>query len=130
MGRPLVELAGVHFNLGRAATAVVAARAAWAAGCAEVDAASTRTTQVGGRRPPTEADELRLLAYSAQALGACEAAMNHLGKVMGGNGLREGHPFERRQRDFRAMPLHINAHEDRVAERVGRWVLGLDPGRF
>jgi hypothetical protein len=56
--------------------------------------------------------------------------MGHLGKVTGGNGLREGHRFERRQRDFRAMPLHINAHEDRVAERVGRWVLGLDPGRF
>jgi alkylation response protein AidB-like acyl-CoA dehydrogenase len=128
MGRPLVDLAGVHFNLGRAAAAIVAARAVWAAGCREVDARIAATDQ--GPCPPTEADELRLLAYSAQALAACESAMGHLGKVMGGNGLREGHRFERRQRDFRAMPLHINAHEDRVAERVGRWVLGLDPGRF
>jgi alkylation response protein AidB-like acyl-CoA dehydrogenase len=124
MGRPLVDLAGVHFNMGRAASAIVAARATWLAGCAEVDA------RIDAATPPAEADDLRLLAYSAQALAACERAMGHLGKVAGGNGLRERHPFERRQRDFQAMPLHINAHEDRVAERVGRWVLGLDPGRF
>jgi alkylation response protein AidB-like acyl-CoA dehydrogenase len=46
-------------------------------------------------------------------------------RVLGGNGLREGQPFERRYRDFQAMPLHINAHPDRVSEQLGRHALGL-----
>ncbi|MBI3798391.1 MAG: hypothetical protein HY268_15690 [Deltaproteobacteria bacterium] len=37
----------------------------------------------------------------------------------------KGGSFERRYRDFQAMPLHINAHPDRVAELVGKFVLGL-----
>jgi hypothetical protein len=46
-------------------------------------------------------------------------------RVMGGNGLREGPAFERRFRDLQAMPLHINAHQDRVSEQFGRHLLGL-----
>ena len=56
--------------------------------------------------------------------------MHHLLKVVGGNGLRERHPFERRYRDFQSMPLHINAHEDRVTERLGRQLLGLPLDKF
>jgi alkylation response protein AidB-like acyl-CoA dehydrogenase len=124
MGRPMSQMAGVHFNLGRAATAVLAARSTYEAACAGVDA------RIDAGAIPTEADHLRQMAASTHALAACEVAMGHLRKVMGGNGLREGHRFERRQRDLQAMPLHINAHEDRVSERVGRYLLGLDPGLF
>ena len=46
-------------------------------------------------------------------------------RVLGGNGLRESTSFERRFRDYQAMPLHINAHPDRVAEAYGRHLLGL-----
>ena len=44
---------------------------------------------------------------------------------IGGNGLREGGNFERRHPDYQAMPLHINAHRDRVTEQIGRHLLGL-----
>jgi alkylation response protein AidB-like acyl-CoA dehydrogenase len=74
---------------------------------------------------PSEGDELQQAAGAAFALDACNQAMQHLLKVAGGNGLRQQHPFERRYRDFQAMPLHINAHEDRVTERLGRHLLGL-----
>jgi alkylation response protein AidB-like acyl-CoA dehydrogenase len=59
------------------------------------------------------------------ALQQCEDAMRLLLRVMGGNGLREGSAFERRFRDLQAMPLHINAHQDRVSEQFGRHLLGL-----
>ena len=52
--------------------------------------------------------------------------MKLLLRVMGGNGLREGENFERRYRDLQAMPLHINAHRDRVSEHSGRHLLGLE----
>jgi hypothetical protein len=70
------------------------------------------------------------MALSVDALARCDTAAGHLRKVLGGNGLREGHSFERRQRDLSAMGVHINAHEDRVSERVGRHLLGLEPGLF
>ncbi len=124
MGRPMTELAGVHFNLGRAAKERAGARAAVAQGCREVD------DRIAAAVAPTEADELRLAALSAFALEACDRAMHHLLKVVGGNGLREQHPFERRYRDFQSMPLHINAHEDRVTERWGRHLLGLPLDKF
>jgi alkylation response protein AidB-like acyl-CoA dehydrogenase len=124
MGRPMADLAGVHFNIGRAAVALHGARAAVAQGCAAVDA------RIAAAVPPDERDELDQMATAAFALEACERAMGHVAKVLGGNGLRERHPFERRRRDFAAMPLHINAHEDRVAERMGRHLLGLDLDKF
>jgi alkylation response protein AidB-like acyl-CoA dehydrogenase len=124
MGRSMTELAGVHFNVGRAAKELAGARAAVAQGGGEVD------RRISAAIAPTEADELRLAALSAFALEACDRAMHHLLKVVGGNGLRERHPFERRYRDFQPMPLHINAHEDRVTERLGRQLLGLPLDKF
>jgi hypothetical protein len=53
----------------------------------------------------------------------------HHAQVVGGNGLQNG-TFERRYRDFQPMPLHINAHEDRVTERLGRHLLGLPLDKF
>jgi alkylation response protein AidB-like acyl-CoA dehydrogenase len=124
MGRPMAELAGVHFNLGRAAKELAGAEGAVAHACAEVDA------RFAAGVAPTETGELRLAALSAFALEAGERAMYHLLKVVGGNGLRERHPFERRHRDFQTMPVHINAHEDRVTERLGRHLLGLPLDKF
>lgn len=119
MGRPMAELPGVHFNFGRAAGALLGARAAVAEGCAAVDG------RIAAGVGPSESGDLQAAAAAAFALDACNQAMQHLLKVAGGNGLRQRHPFERRYRDFQAMPLHINAHEDRVSERLGRHLLGL-----
>jgi alkylation response protein AidB-like acyl-CoA dehydrogenase len=124
MGRPMTELTGVHFNLGRAAKELAGAEGAIAQACAEIDG------RMANAITPTETAELRLAALSAFALEACERSMRHLLKVVGGNGLRERHPFERRHRDFQTMPLHINAHEDRVSERLGRHLLGLPLDKF
>jgi hypothetical protein len=60
------------------------------------------------------------------ALRLCDEAMRLILRVLGGNGLREGASFERRCRDVQAMPLHINAHPDRVSEQYGRHLLGLE----
>ena len=48
----------------------------------------------------------------------------------GVNVLREGGSFERRYRDFRAMPLHINVHQDRVTHQLGRFVLAIERDPF
>jgi alkylation response protein AidB-like acyl-CoA dehydrogenase len=74
---------------------------------------------------PSETDCLRQLAASMIALRLCDDAMRLILRVLGGNGLREGQSFERRYRDMQAMPLHINAHPDRVSEQYGRHLLGL-----
>ena len=124
MGRSMRDLPGVHFNLGRAALAATSARAACLAGCAEVDA------RIDAGVIPTEDDYLRQMALAADALARADTADAHLRKVLGGNGLREGHRFERRHRDLGAMSIHINAHEDRISERVGRHLLGLEPELF
>ena len=124
MGRSMRDLPGVHFNLGRAALAVTSARAACLAGCAEVDA------RIDAGVIPTEDDYLRQMALAADALARADTADAHLRKLLGGNGLREGHRFERRHRDLGAMSIHINAHEDRISERVGRHLLGLEPELF
>ena len=55
--------------------------------------------------------------------------MDQILTVLGGNGLRESGTFERRYRDVLAMPLHINAHPDRVYDRVGRLLLDAAPQR-
>src|SRR5205085_8958 len=111
MGRAMKDLPGVQFNLGRAAIALASARATYEAGCAEVDA------RIDAGRIPSEEDQLRQMALSVDALSRCDAAAGQLRKVLGGNGLRESHPFERRQRDLAALGVHIHAHQERVTER-------------
>lgn len=112
--RPLVQV-----NLGQAQVNVNAARDTVLVALEQTD------ERIIAQRIPTEADYLRQLAASVAALQLCSQAMQLLQRVMGGNGLREGPAFERRLRDFQAMPLHINAHQDRVNEQVGRNLLGL-----
>ena len=113
--RPAVQL-----NIGQAGAAITCARAAVQTGCAETDA------RIEAEITPTETDYLRQLGYSMTAIRLCDEAMRLLLRVQGGNGLREGGSFERRYRDFQAMPLHINAHPDRVAELVGKHLLGVE----
>lgn len=113
------ERPAVQLHIGEAAAAISAARAAVYTGCAETDA------RIDAGQTPTEAEYLRQLSYPMTALRLCDEAMRLLLRVQGGNGLREGGAFERRYRDFQAMPLHINAHPDRVAELLGKFVLGL-----
>jgi alkylation response protein AidB-like acyl-CoA dehydrogenase len=121
MGAKMVDLPMVPMRLGEAAAMVAAARAAVTVGCAEVD------DRIAAGVAPTEADHTRQLALSAQALRLCRDAMEHVLLVLGGNGLREGGSFERRYRDVAAMPLHINAHPDRVYDKVGRQLIGVAP---
>ena len=96
------------------------ARASVERGCRETD------ERIAAGVPPTESHYLRQLGASMTAIRLCDDAMRLLLRVMGGNGLREGPSFERRYRDFQAMPLHINAHVDRVSEQVGRHLLGFE----
>jgi 4-hydroxyphenylacetate 3-monooxygenase len=119
MGTKMVERPTIHVNLGFARAAVNAARDTVYAALGETD------QRIDAAQTPTEADYLRQLAASMQAISLCDDAMRLILRVLGGNGLREGTDFERRYRDFQAMPLHINAHKDRVAEQVGRNLLGL-----
>ncbi len=113
--RPMVQV-----NLGQAAAKIASARSVVQTGCRETD------ERIHAGVAPTEADYLRQLSLSMAALELCDDAMKLLLRVLGGNGLREGNDFERRYRDMQAMPLHINAHRDRVSEQLGRHVLGLD----
>jgi two-component flavin-dependent monooxygenase len=119
MGTRMVERPTIHVNLGQAGAMIRAARAAVFGACAETDA------RIAEGIAPTEADYLDQLAASMMALRLCDDAMRLILRVLGGNGLREGQAFERRYRDFQAMPLHINAHPDRVSEQYGRHLLGL-----
>lgn len=119
MGTKMVERPTIHVNLGAARAFVNAARDTVYAAMAETD------ERIRSGITPTEADYLRQLAASMQAISLCDDAMRLILRVLGGNGLREGTDFERRYRDFQAMPLHINAHRDRVTEQVGRHMLGL-----
>ena len=119
-GTKVAERPAVQLNIGQAAAAISSARAAVLTGCAETDA------RIEAGIIPTETDYLRQLGYSMTALRLCDEAMRLLLRVQGGNGLREGGSFERRYRDFQAMPLHINAHPDRVSELVGKHLLGVN----
>lgn len=123
MGQAMVTRPTIQVNLGHAAALVAAAAATMETGCNEVD----RRIQAG--TTPTEADYLRQMALATSALDQLSRAMDLLLRSQGGNGLREGGSFERRWRDFQAMPLHINAHQDRTHHQLGRFVLGeaLDP---
>jgi len=118
-GVKVAERPTVQLNLGQAAAAVAAARAAVYAGCDETDA------RIAAGVTPSEADYLRQSSYPMIALRLCDEALRLILRVQGGNGLREGGSFEQRYRDFQAMPLHINAHPDRVGELVGKFLLGV-----
>ncbi len=119
MGTKMVERPTIHVNLGQAGAMIKAARAAVFEACARTDA------RIAAATTPSETDYLDQLAASMMALRLCDEAMRLILRVLGGNGLREGQAFERRYRDFQAMPLHINAHPDRVSEQYGRHLLGL-----
>lgn len=118
-GVKMIERPTIHVNLGQAGTLIKAAGDTVLKACAETDA------RIEAAATPSETDYLRQLGASMQALACCDDAMRLVLRVLGGNGLREGATFERRYRDFQAMPLHINAHRDRVTEQLGRHLLGL-----
>lgn len=120
MGVKMVERPTVHLNLGQAQTALTAASDTVLNACQQTDG------RIADQQTPTEANYLEQIGASARALALCEEAMTLITRVLGGNGLREGDDFERRLRDFHAMPLHINAHRDRVNEQIGRHLLGLE----
>jgi hypothetical protein len=74
---------------------------------------------------PTEGDYFRQTSAGMQAVLLCDTAMKLRLRIAGGNGF-QGSDFERRFRDFQAMPLHINGHVDRVTEQLGRISVGLE----
>jgi 3-hydroxy-9,10-secoandrosta-1,3,5(10)-triene-9,17-dione monooxygenase len=118
-GTKMVERPTIHVNLGRARAKLNAAIDTVYAACAETDARIIESAL------PNEGDYLRQCAAGMEAVLLCEDVMGLVLRVLGGNGLRQGTDFERRYRDFQAMPLHINGHVDRVTEQMGRHSLGL-----
>jgi alkylation response protein AidB-like acyl-CoA dehydrogenase len=120
LGTRMADRPTIHVNLGRVDALINAASDTVFAALAETDA------RVAVGRLPAEADYFRQTLAGMQAVHLCEEAMRLLLRVLGGNGLREGTDFERRYRDFQAMPLHINGHIDRVTEQAGRLLLGLE----
>ena len=114
----------MQINLGKAMSLTASAKAAVEMACIEVD------RRIEGEVVPTEADYFRQQAIISMAVNQLIEAMELLHKSQGGNGLREGAPLERRRRDFAAMPLHINAHEDRITHQVGRLMLGIERAPF
>ena len=117
LGKQMVSHPTVQLNLGQATTLLLAAAATAETACRQVD----ERIEAGQR--PSEADYLRQMAQGSAALRQLSEVMDLLQRSQGGNGLRQGGTFERRYRDFQAMPLHINAHRDRVDLRLGRHVL-------
>ena len=124
LGRKMIERPTVQINIGRALALVASARAAVTAACREVD------DRIDARRAPDQADYVRQQAIVSMAVEQLAEAMDLLARTQGGNGLREGSVFDRRLRDFRAMPLHINVHQDRVTHQVGRLALGIELDPF
>ena len=118
-GTKMADRPTIHVNLGRARALINAATDTVYAALAETDA------RIQAQVMPTEGDYFRQTAAGMQAVLLCEEAMGLVLRVLGGNGLREGTDFERRYRDFLAMPLHINGHVDRITEQLGRISLGL-----
>lgn len=120
LGTKMIEKATIHLNLGRARALINAATDTVYAAMAETDA------RIAAGMVPTEGDYFRQTAAGMQAVLLCDEAIKLILRILGGNGLREGTDFERRYRDFQAMPLHINGHIDRITEQLGRISLGLD----
>jgi alkylation response protein AidB-like acyl-CoA dehydrogenase len=119
LGVKMVERPTIHVNLGQAGALIGAARAVVR------DASGGTDARIAAGTVPTEGDYLDQMAAGMTAARMCDEAMRLILRVLGGAGLREGPAFERRYRDLQAMPLHINAHPDRVAEQFGRNLLGL-----
>lgn len=124
MGGKMVERPAVQINLGKATSLVAAAAAAIETACRQVD------QRIEGDVVPNEADYFRQQAIVSMAVNQLIEAMDLLQRSQGGTALREGGTFDRRRRDFSAMPLHINVHEDRITHQVGRLMLGLDLAPF
>lgn len=124
MGKAMVTRPTIQVNLGEAAALVAAAAATMEVACVDVD------RRIEAEQIPTEADYLRQMALATSALRQLDDAMNLLMRSQGGNALRESGSFSRRYRDFQAMPLHINAHQDRVHHQLGRFVLGEELEAF
>ena len=124
MGGKMVEKAPAQVNIGRAAALLSSARAAVESACLELD------QRIAAGIVPDEADYLRQMSIVSMSVEQLAEAMRLLERTQGGNGLREGGAFERRYRDFRAMPLHINVHQDRVTHQLGRFVLDIERDAF
>ena len=124
MGKVMVTRPTVQVNLGQATALIAAAAATVEAACRAVDERIARGDK------PGEAEYLSQMALATSAINQLAEAMHLLMRCHGGNGLREGGAFERRWRDFSAMPLHINVHQDRVHHQLGRFVLGEDLEAF
>lgn len=124
MGAAMVERPTVQINIGRALSLTASAQAAITEASAEVD----RRIEAG--RVPDTADYYRQQAIVSMAVEQLDEAMSLLTRSQGGTALREGADFDRRARDFRAMPLHINVHQDRVTHQVGRLGLGVELAPF
>jgi alkylation response protein AidB-like acyl-CoA dehydrogenase len=120
-GTRMADRPTIHVNLGRARALLEAATDTVYAAMAETDA------RIEAEAIPTEGDYFRQTSAGMQAVLLCDEVMKLILRVLGGNGLREGTAFERRYRDFQAMPLHINGHIDRITEQLGRIQLGLEP---
>jgi 4-hydroxyphenylacetate 3-monooxygenase len=119
-GTRMIEKPTIHVNIGRAQALLNAATDTVYAAMAETDA------RIKDLVAPTEGDYFRQTSAGMQAVLLCDEALKLLLRVSGGNGLREGTDFERRFRDFQAMPLHINGHVDRLTEQLGRISVGLE----
>ena len=119
-GTKMGEKSTIHVNLGKIRSLLNAATDTVYAALRETDARTER------RITPTEGDYFRQCAGGMQAVQLCDESLKLLLRTMGGNGLREGTNFERRYRDFQAMPLHINGHIDRITEQLGRLALGME----
>lgn len=124
MGSKMVERPTVQVNIGRAVSLIAAAHAAVVRATEEVD------DRISAGQVPDTADYFRQQAIISMAVEQLAEAMDLLVRTYGGNGLREGATFDRRLRDFRAMPLHINVHQDRVTHQVGRYALGIELDAF
>ena len=124
MGGKMGEKATAQVNIGRAAALLSSARAAVESACLELD------QRIAAGIVPDEADYLRQMSIVSMSVEQLAEAMRLLERTQGGNGLREGGAFERRYRDFRAMPLHINVHQDRVTHQLGRFVLDIERDAF
>jgi len=124
MGKKMVTRPTVQVNLGTCGALLAAAEATMQTACTEVD------QRIADGVVPSEADYLRQMALSTAALNQLDQAMSLLQRSQGGNGLSEGGSFNRRWRDFQAMPLHINAHQDRVHHQLGRFILGEELEAF